>query len=162
LTSGEAALAVDQTSAATVAATVSPVRTLRSGTRTFGTNVLALGWQQAALPRPHIERRARPVHLHRPAASSELRYNPMSYHNGSLWLRQRNDRHEIRATASRAKRHGCSRACQMPRSASICGDPARPLRQRGQHRRRAAPAGTAREGDIRALTTSYYEVASVH
>ena len=71
--------------------------------------MLALDGRQAALPGPHFQRRPRALDRHRPAgraarvveglmqpssfsgwgvrtlATTEPRYNPMSYHNGSVW-----------------------------------------------------------------------------
>ena len=86
-------------------------RALRGGVLVRGTRHLRAGarWRQAAVPGAHLECRAAAVHRHRredrarlvarrsdephffsgwgirTVAQGEARYNPMSYHDGSIW-----------------------------------------------------------------------------
>ena len=129
-----------------------PRRALRSGLLVPRTGHLCAGARrrQAAVPRPHIECRTGPVHRHRAArsrrawsatglleprffsgwgirtvAKGEARYNPMSYHDGSVWP------HDNALIALGLARYGLKRSVD----AVVQG----PVRRRDLH----GPAATA-------------------
>ena len=114
----------------------------------IGTYALALDGDEAAVPRAHLECRPGAVHRHRAArprraasptgccsrdffsgwgirtvARGEARYNPMSYHNGSIWPHD-NALIALGLRALRAQaagRRSRSRACSTPRPTWTCG-----------------------------------------